>query len=172
MPRSLNNGHYAIDTNNSFVDTGGVAEKICPTGHFCNGGHKTPCTEAGELCLEGAALPSPCPQGSYCSTTSSIDTCSSGHYCPAETVTPEKCPRGSYCPVGAFAASACPKGSYCPNRGSAIPTSLQVGHFAVDTNGNFVDTSGVDKKICPPGHFCSGGDKMPCTEAGTRLLNC
>ena len=52
-------------------------------------------------------------------------------------------------------------GSFCPF-GSALPTSLRVGHYAVDVNGDHTIEKGVDETACPVLHRCSSGDKHEC----------
>ena len=52
-------------------------------------------------------------------------------------------------------------GSFCPF-GSALPTSLRVGYYAVDVNGDHTIEKGVNETACPVLHRCSGGDKHEC----------
>jgi hypothetical protein len=96
---SLQAGYHAVNADDEFVESGGTAEVICPSGHFCSGGDKTACNDIGTLCLEGSSAPSQCPKGSYCSNPSSSAICSAGQSCPEGTQDPQECPAGASCNV-------------------------------------------------------------------------
>jgi hypothetical protein len=59
----------------------------------------------------------------------------------------------------------CPKGNFCGNR-TDISTSLSLGYYAVDSNGNYAETGGVHEARCEAGHYCSGGNRTACDEPG------
>nr|KAF6427833.1 hypothetical protein HJG63_008321 [Rousettus aegyptiacus] len=138
--------------------------KPCPAGSFCPGrglslpmgscaaGSKCPLDPAacgptalpcpqGHFCQPGAAWPAPCHRGEY-QPSLGADTClpcPPGSYCPRpSTRVPRLCPAHAYCPAGTWSPPPCPPGRFTPQ-----------------------DTTGLreedDCSVCPPGHYCRGG---------------
>jgi len=136
-----------------------VNETICPPGNFCKGGYKSPCTKAGDVCLEGAALPSPCPQGSFCPSTDEQIACMGTQSCPESSTAPDPCPDGSYCAGGQQLECPTTPGVACFN-GEIISA---YGSYLNTTNTANAASTLIP---CEAGNYCLGRQQIPC-DTGT-----
>lgn len=69
--------------------------------------------------------------------------CPGGYMCPSATVVPRPCRAGTFCPTGSPAGVTCPEGTFGDEE------RLQSDEQCLS---------------CPPGHWCTGGNKIPCGE--------
>ncbi|XP_012578633.1 PREDICTED: multiple epidermal growth factor-like domains protein 6 [Condylura cristata] len=95
----------------------------------------------GHFCQPGAAQPSPCRRGEY-QPSFGLDTCfpcPPGFHCPYPgTLVPMLCPAHVYCPTGTWSPPLCPPGTFTSQNASGLQAE-------------------GDCSICPPGHYCRGG---------------
>ena len=148
------------------------------------------CT-VGHYCPEGTNSPVECPAGRYGDqqglvTSGCSGDCKKPHYCDrGETVDqpPGKvCKAGRYayrdgqvndlCDGPCYAGYYCEAGSTVPNQhqcggvdkycpeGSSAPQTVQPGKYSGPLNVDAAIRS--QALVCPPGHYCSGGVKLPC----------
>ena len=99
-----------------------------------------------------------------------------------------KCTQGYYCPPGSISSRQHKCGNvgvYCPT-GSGLPTVAPPGYYTV--NGETVigqisaivsgEATRSHVLICPKGHYCFGGVKIPCPKGkygateGLSVSNC
>ncbi|XP_019605139.2 uncharacterized protein LOC109457001 [Rhinolophus sinicus] len=117
-----------------------VAGSECPLDIVASSPMALPCPQ-GHFCQPGAAWPAVCHRGGYQPSLGS-DTClrcPPGFHCPHPgTIVPRLCPPHTYCPAGTWSPPPCPPGTFTPQ-----------------------DTAGLreqgDCSVCPPGHYCRGG---------------
>ncbi|XP_053373926.1 uncharacterized protein LOC128546696 [Mercenaria mercenaria] len=90
---------------------------ICPTGHFCVNGLKSPCSAGTFTNNSGSAQCEQCTPGYYCPNlglSTVTDVCWIGHYCPEGAVVPSPCPNGYYqTDTGKSDCIICPVNFYC-----------------------------------------------------------
>lgn len=103
---------------------------ICPAGHYCPPGSRTPLQ---------------CPPGKYCSNaglSAPTGNCSSGYYCSGKATTPTQhgCPPGNYCPEQSRKPSPCPEGTF-----SNATLNRVEGQCANCTPGYYCDKQGMDR---------------------------
>ncbi|KAF6119825.1 hypothetical protein HJG60_010211 [Phyllostomus discolor] len=130
-----------------------VVGSECPVDPKASGPMALPCPE-GHFCQPGAAWPAPCHRGEYQPSLGS-DTCLScppGFHCPNPgSRVPRLCPAHAYCPAGVWSPLPCPPGTFTPQ-----------------------DTVGLREKgdcsVCPPGHYCRGGQVWGKCPAGYFCL--
>nr|XP_023477726.1 multiple epidermal growth factor-like domains protein 11 [Equus caballus] len=112
----------------------------CPSDPRASSPTALPCPQ-GHFCQPGAARPAPCHRGEYQPSLGS-DTCllcPPGFYCPhAGTGVPRLCPAHAYCPAGTWSPRLCPPGTFTPQDASGLQEE-------------------GDCSVCPPGHYCRGG---------------
>ena len=150
--------------------------KECPVGFYCP---------------EKSPSPVPCDSGMYCDVkllTEPAGNCSSGYFCSrgAKSSAPimqmdnssGPCPLGYFCPSSSHLGVPCPPGSYrdllfgkslddctkcaagsfCAGYGNEKPTGpCKKGYFCPENQ----EKADPFKTICPAGHFCPLGSKLP-----------
>ena len=145
---------------------------ICPVGHYCQEGSKTPV---------------PCSPGTYQpllgqTNASSCVACDAGTFClnPGQSAVTGNCSMGYFCSGGAYTSQPtdgitgdiCPEGFFC-EESSAFPTQCEPGTYSNSTGLNqciecpvsqFCNNS-VHPEPCLPGYYCPEGigfDLRPC----------
>ena len=137
------------------------AQRICPVGHFCeggDGGSLRPCPRGRFGATEGLATPDcsgPCPPGTACAAGSAAAVpCVAGRYCAGGEVS-------APCPAGRFGARAqlssaacdgeCAPGHYCPaGSTSATAHKCPAGRYGAVAGLGGTACSGS----CQQGHYC------------------
>ncbi|XP_032352703.1 multiple epidermal growth factor-like domains protein 6 [Camelus ferus] len=155
---------------------GGISEESCrpcPAGSFCPS-------------LGLSSPPGSCVAGSECPSDPSASSpmallCPQGHFCQPGAAWPALCHPGEYQPsLGSDACLQCPAGFHCPHPGSRVPTLCPAHAYCPAGTGSpppcplgtFTpqDTLGLreegDCSICPPGHYCRGGQVLGKCPAG------
>ena len=115
----------------------------CPPGRYCEG--------------QGLSIPSGyCDEGWYCSGMASSATPSNF------TGTGGPCQEGFYCPKGSSYPFPCTPGSFCLTQMLSEPTGLCTSSYYC-TNSSVVanPVDGITGDICPAGHYCPNGTKVP-----------
>ena len=161
--------------------------KVCDPGYYCTEGAVKPHPDdatggicpAGSYCPEASPEPTVCDPGFYETRDGSDECqdCPAGFYCEGPgTTTPEECKNG-YCPKRSSLPIPCPDGFYgnndlvkmvsqedcvfCPEgkycQGGIIVSDCQAGYFCDFGAASKTDPS----KICPKGHYCPAGTKLP-----------
>ena len=139
-PYNVSTGYYSIgllsspSSSQNYSDSNvRTAQYECEPGYYCTYGVRTPCQSGYYSDVLGA-------NSSYCK-----GPCTAGYYCESASPSPTQhlCGNSSqYCPIG-----------------SSTPTLVPLGYYSV--NGTISTKSAI--QICPPGSYCIGGVRRPCT---------
>lgn len=145
------------------MKTASTIGQMCKKGTYCPVGsaQETKCAAGTYETRDGSAECQQCPAGFYCLIGSFKPIeCEKG-YCPAGSAWPTDCPAGTYgnealkkledasdCPM-------CPNGQFC-NSGK-IQGTCDAGYFCDFGAEKWQD----ENKICPSGHYCPAGTKLP-----------
>ena len=137
-----------------------LCQGTCPAGHYCPSGTITPI---------------PCPAGVFGNTTGLTDSSCSTE-CWEGGCRPNLCQEGFYCPIGSTSPAQLECGGpgvFCPT-GSPVPTVVSDGWYSVGPFPYENYNRRVSQRICPIGHYCVQGSKIPCppgTYGATRGLS-
>ncbi|XP_035857407.1 zonadhesin-like [Sander lucioperca] len=165
-------GYYCSGGAVSSLPSDGVTGDICPIGHYCPMGSRSPvlCPDGTYSNTTGAEECDDCLSGTYCLSGEGVQPCPAGHYClggGVEGILP--CPPGTYSPHFGLSqveqCLICPAGFYCEDWGLFEPTGpCQAGYYCIagvnfpNPDGNF--STGVGG-ACPRGRYCPEGTSLP-----------
>ena len=177
---NCSSGYYCPTGSNSSTAV------VCPAGKFCPEGVGFPlnCADGTYSDVQGNAACKMCPAGYYCvhddgqnNSSIIIRLCPSGFYCKNGTgLDWIACPPGSYSDNEGLSAmdqcKPCEPGMYCNGYNLTLPSGeCDPGYFCV--SGSIVKNPSNDSAchdnylfpirgdICPVGHFCKKGSKIP-----------
>ena len=153
-------------------------EDPCADGFYCPAGSwRELLCQAGNYCEAGIDKGS-CDQGYYCPPGSSLPTekdCPAGHFCAANSRSPTECDIGTYQPDLRQSSStdcrSCQSGTFCDQESTHKPLD-EIQRENLCSGGYFCPTGSFSEfgstlsdevaQICPKGHFCQSGTKLPC----------
>ena len=183
-----------------------ATQKQCPAGRYGTGGNTDekcsgPCAK-GHYCPKNSTSQTQfkCPAGRYgdieglqtsgCSVDCFLDSKQDDNdmYSTTALCAESKCTQGYYCPPGSISSRQNKCGNvsvYCPI-GSGLPTVAPPGYYTVNGETVIGQISAIVSDeatrshvlICPKGHYCFGGVKIPCPKGkygateGLSVSNC
>ena len=162
----------------------GVGQTPCAAGHFSTGGTDrcTACPAGTYQAYEGQPSCVPCEAGTYVDVAgqATCKPCQGGYWGGAPSTQrgaiaktcSGPCEVGYFCPAGKSTKAtenACHSQSeFCP-AGSAQPTKVSTGHYAVGAGGGECGASPKStcqtERRCEAGYYCSAGVRRECVGA-------